>query len=178
MAYLPYKQKCMKIALVGYMGCGKSFWANALASALECDFIDLDRHLEMFFLNEKIANFIPSKGEIAFRKQENMALKSLVDAKNSFVLATGGGSPCYFNNMEMLNDNFKTIYLNVSITTLVKRLENEKLNRPLIAHIKTEDLHEFVAKHLFERRNFYAQAHVVLNENDTTLENLTAHIRG
>jgi len=166
----------MRVAFVGYMGSGKSFWASKLAEKTGVNKIDLDSFLEKEYLHDSIVNFVKSKGEIKFRKLEKMALEQVCNTKEDAILAVGGGTPCYYNNAETLNESYFTIYLNVSIKTLVARLKESKAERPLISHLKDDELQEFVAKHLFERRAFYTKAHVTLNENEISLENILAAI--
>jgi shikimate kinase len=162
----------MKIAFIGYMGAGKSLWASNLAAKLGLVMIDLDVYLQTHYLDDTISNFIGKKGELAFRKLEKEALKSLAALEGDIVLATGGGTPCYYDNMETLNANFFTVYLNSTIKTLSNRLRTEKQHRPLISHLEDSELDEFIAKHLFERRFFYSQAKVVLNENHHELASI------
>ena len=162
----------MKIAFVGYMGSGKSFWANKLALEIGLQYIDLDSFLEENYLHSSVSDFIRDKGEIMFRKLEKQALLVLCESENDMVLSCGGGTPCYYNNMETLNDNFYTVYLNCTIKTLVSRLSDELSHRPLLNHLDPSELKEFVAKHLFERRIFYSQAKITLNENHFNMESL------
>ncbi len=148
----------MKIVLVGYMGSGKSTIGKLLAKQLSTSFIDLDTYIETQTGNT-ISELFASKGEIYFRKQEHLALKSILENEDHFVIATGGGTPCYSNNMDLiLTHTSKVFYLRVSIGELVKRLGKEKKDRPLIAKIADEDLPEFFGKHLFERSQFYNKA--------------------
>ena len=135
------------IALVGYMGSGKSYWGKKLANHLNWRFIDLDEWLEEYKLNASIGDFINENGELLFRKKEREALNELVELNEQYVLSTGGGTPCYYNNMDILNANFKTLYLDCSIKTLTDRLLQQKAHRPLIAHVSDKGLNQFVAKH-------------------------------
>ena len=154
----------MKIALVGYMGSGKTFTAKALAEKLDLDFLDLDAEIESQ-MQRSISEIISEKGELYFRKKERETLSRLLKGSN-FVLATGGGTPCYYDNMELLNANSDTYFLSTSVKVLGLRLVKEKATRPLISHIADENLNEFVAKHLFERRHFYEQAKHTLQGPD------------
>ena len=160
------------IALVGYMGSGKSYWGKKLANHLNWRFIDLDEWLEEYKLNASIGDFINENGELLFRKKEREALNELVELNEQYVLSTGGGTPCYYNNMDILNANFKTLYLDCSIKTLTDRLLQQKAHRPLIAHVSDNELKEFVAKHLFERRHFYSLASIIIKADDLELETL------
>lgn len=146
-----------KITLLGYMGSGKSTVAHILGEKLGWPVIDLDDHIE-----EKEGLTIPqifqTKGEIYFRKMENAYLLELLKSDARFVLALGGGTPCYANNIDVILEYSNSYYLRASIGTLAERLMKEKDHRPLIASLGEEQLTEFIAKHLFERRNFYEQA--------------------
>ena len=150
-------QHFMKIILLGYMGSGKSTVAKELAKTLNLPFTDLD---DFIIEKEKmsIKGIFETKGEIYFRLQESKYLKELLNNENDAVLALGGGTPCYSDNMELIKKEAISIYLKASISTICQRLRSEKEQRPLIAYLNDEQLTEFVAKHLFERTNFYEQA--------------------
>ena len=154
----------MIVVLIGYMASGKSTLGGILAKKLSYEFIDLDDYIEK---NEKstISNIFKLKGEIHFRKLETHYLNELLNSKSNLVLSLGGGTPCYSNNMDLVLNakNVKSFYLKTSIPTLIARLKNEKSKRPLVAHIKTDEmLVEFIGKHLFERSQFYNLANVTL----------------
>jgi shikimate kinase len=157
----------MIITLLGYMASGKSYVGHKLAQILDYKFIDLDAYIELKE-QKSIAKIFKTNGEIYFRKVEHLYLKELLSLEQNCILSLGGGTPCYADNMEMLlsNGTVKTVYLNVSIPIVVKRLINETSKRPLISHLKTEGaITEFVGKHLFERRQFYNQAALNVDAN-------------
>lgn len=162
----------MPVAFVGYMGSGKSYWAKELAKHLKTNYLDLDEWLVGHALNCTINEFVLSNGELAFRKKEREALVEICKKDEKLVLATGGGTPCYYNNMALLNENFLTIYLDCSINKLTERLQKEKESRPLIAHLDNAAIKEFIAKHLFERRHFYTEAKIILKADELKLETL------
>ena len=148
----------MKIVLLGYMASGKSTVGKQLASRLNLPFLDLDTVIEAR-TEQTIPELFEKKGEIFFRKEEHYALKSVLEEEEGFVLALGGGTPCYGNNMDMvLKMAEQSVYLQLSINALVERLFHEKSSRPLVQHLQEEDLPEFIGKHLFERRPYYMQA--------------------
>ena len=153
----------MKIVLLGYMASGKSSIGKRLAKYLSLNFIDLDDYI---IEKEKmtVATIFKTKGEIYFRKIENLYLQEVLANNDDFILSLGGGTPCYSNNMEVIHDfeDIKSIYLQGSITTLVKRLIKKKAKRPLIAELGDDKIPEFVAKHLFERRFYYEQAKMTI----------------
>jgi shikimate kinase len=156
------------LVLMGYMGSGKSTLGKALAMHLNVDFVDLDSEIEKE-LGESVAEIFKYKGEIYFRKTERIVLEKLLKKQQPIVLALGGGTPCYGNVLSLLQESQAiTFYLKVSIDNLVERLLPEKNFRPLIKNIAEEDFHEFIAKHLFERRQFYEQAnHTIFIQNQT-----------
>lgn len=155
----------MKVFLVGYMASGKTTIGKALAKKMNFEFIDLDHYIET-----KESMYVPEifklKGEIYFRKIEALYLNELIEIDNKAVISLGGGTPCYGNNMETIlnSQDAISIYLKASLKELVKRLRNDKHNRPLISHLTNEEsLLEFIGKHLFERSNFYSQSTKTIN---------------
>lgn len=150
----------MKLVLIGYMGSGKSTLATRLAQEWNLPLLDLDQELEQK-LEASIPEIMQEKGEIYFRKQERQMLEKLL-IKEKYVLSTGGGTPCYYDNIDLINSQATSVYLNSSVKVLVQRLEKERLSRPLLAHLEASELPEFVAKHLFERAHFYQQAHLTI----------------
>lgn len=169
----PFSQQIttMKIVLLGYMGSGKSTVGKILAANLKVDFLDLDDYI-IKSEGAAIRDIFKDKGELYFRKKENEYLKEVLTGDNDLVLSTGGGTPCYGNNMQVIQENTSNaFYLKTSIKDLVKRLSKEKEYRPLIKNIPNEDLPEFIGKHLFERSFFYAKAnHAILGDGKTPID--------
>ncbi len=168
----------MIIVLIGYMASGKSSLGKVLAKKLHYNFIDLDDFIESKerMTVKDIFNF---KGEIYFRKIESLYLKELILNTDNTVLSLGGGTPCYSNNMDVIlsSDNIKSVYLKVSIPELTNRLKSERVTRPLISHLKTnEDLTEFIGKHLFERIPFYDQAEIKISTDNKIREEILDEI--
>ncbi|WP_438961319.1 shikimate kinase [Nonlabens sp.] len=162
------------LVFIGYMGSGKSVVGQRVSELLGHRFIDLDHFIEQ---EEKmsIPEIFSKKGPIYFRKRENECLKSIIEGDQKVVLSLGGGTPCYYNNMELLSTKsfIQSYYLEASIDSLVERLWDNRMNRPLISGIKKrEDLEEFIAKHLFERRPFYLSATKKINVNHKTVEQI------
>ena len=154
------------------MGSGKSTVGERLAEHLEVPFVDLDAAIEKKE-NLSISSIFDEKGAIYFRKREHELLLDLLADSDNLVLSLGGGTPCYYDNMQLLSahDAVTSIYLNVDIPTLANRLWEGKSQRPLIAAIQTkEELTEFIGKHLFERRQFYQQADLQLNYGAQSIE--------
>lgn len=170
----------MDIVLIGYMGSGKSTVAKYLSHILNIDVIDLDAYIEQCE-SAPIVSIFKTKGEIYFRKKETQYLKEVLDIDGPKILALGGGTPCYSNNMTVIKNHkdSKSFYLKASITTLVDRLFIEKTARPLISHLESkEDLAEFIGKHLFERNVFYSQADFTIDINEKTIETIGEDIIG
>lgn len=170
-------RRFMIIILIGYMGSGKSTIGRKLSKILNFELIDLDDYIEK---KEQltIPQIFEAKGEIYFRKKEHTYLKELLGLTN-VILSLGGGTPCYGGNMDAILSaaEVHSIYLKSSITNLVERLRLEKSQRPLIAHLQTdEDLTEFIGKHLFERSFYYSQSHQTILTDGKTIEAITEEI--
>ena len=165
------------IALLGYMGSGKSTIGRALAKAMDCSFDDLD-HLIEKESSLSISELFADRGEIAFRKMESQVLQSYLETTSSGVLALGGGTPCYGNNLKLLHEmGAKTVYLQLSVASLLERLKAGKDKRPLIAHLDDEQLEEFIRKHLFERQYYYNQAQCVVDLNDLSVPSAVDRVK-
>lgn len=165
----------MVISLIGYMGCGKSHISKILSDKINFSLIDLDKEISR--RNKlTIPEIFEKKGEIQFRKLEREALEEILVSEENIVLSLGGGTPVYYNNMELINHNSKSIFLRASVNTLFERLSKQKEKRPLIANISDEDLPEFIAKHLFERNVFYSKAQFSVNTDSRTPEDIVQEI--
>ena len=167
----------MKIVLLGYMASGKSSVGKKVAQMLSVPFVDLD-----ILISEKeklsIQDIFKNKGEIYFRKKEIEYLNDFLIEKDNFILAVGGGTPCYGDNMDIINNNSKSIYLKSSIQSIYNKLSNKKNKhkRPLISEINNKDLKEFIAKHLFERSPFYEQAHYTVTTDNKSKKEIAQEI--
>ncbi len=152
------------------MGSGKSHISKILSEKINFKLIDLDK--EIARRNKStIPEIFEKKGEIYFRKLEREALEEILASEENVILSLGGGTPVYYNNMEIINHNSKSVFLRASVGTLSERLLKQKEKRPLIAKISDENLPEFIAKHLFERNDFYNKAQVsVITDNRTPEE--------
>lgn len=161
----------MKIFLIGFMGCGKTHWGKQLSQKLQIPFFDLDSAIE-----EKeeraISSIFADMGEEYFRMLEKDVLYLLTESHDSFVMATGGGTPCFFNNIDYMKNRGTTVWINCSVDCLHSRLVKEKVKRPLISSIPNEELRNFIIKKFSDRKIFYRQAQVIINEDDITLEAL------
>lgn len=159
-----------KIFLIGMMGSGKSYWAKKIAKWNKCVGYDLDDLIEM---NEEksISEIFTEDGEDAFRKTEAKILRWFKD-KKKFVIATGGGSPCFHDNMHWMKKEGVVIWLDESIEVLVSRLTAEKAKRPLVANLDENEIAKFVQEKLIERNPIYQQANYRLTSDEIKEANL------
>ncbi|WP_379965403.1 shikimate kinase [Epilithonimonas sp. UC225_85] len=159
----------MIISLLGYMGSGKTHISKNLSKKINFPSIDLDQKISEEH-GMTVHEIFEKKGEIYFRKEEKQILEQLLDSEKDLILSLGGGTPVYYNNIDMINEKSKSIFLRASVNTLSNRLLLQKNTRPLVSKLKDSELPEFIAKHLFERNPYYSQAHFTI---DTDLKNPT-----
>jgi shikimate kinase len=161
----------MKIFLIGFMGSGKTHWARLLSAKLSLAFFDLDT---VIVEQEKksVSDIFSEKGEEYFRYKETEALERIAEGQEGFILSCGGGTPCFFNNIEYMKKIGKVIWLNTSIDVLTERLLRERMSRPLIREVADGDLTRYIVRKLSERRMYYQQADVTVNEESITLDEL------
>lgn len=154
----------MNIYLIGFMGSGKSFTGQQLASALHLPFVDLDERIEQ---TEKrsIAQVFESEGESYFRAIEAQVLRATL-ADDPAVISCGGGTPCFYQNMEWINTHGLSIYLKASVPLLAKRLKKGQEHRPLIRGFNEMELEAYIAERLEQRELFYGQAEIVVMQDD------------
>lgn len=164
----------MKIFLIGFMGCGKSTMGKKLAVKLGYEFIDLDHQIESS-IGTTIAQYFSVHGEAAFRKLESEALKTF-DYPANAVIATGGGTPCFFDNMEWMNASGLSVYIEMPAAALARRLEGGKGKRPLLKDLNEEEMISFIENKLTEREVFYKRALVTVNGITLTADALRAII--
>jgi shikimate kinase len=161
----------MKIFLIGFMGSGKTHWGRLLAAKLKVPFLDLDTVIVEKEGNT-ISEIFSGKGEEYFRFLEKQTLEEITDTADSFILSCGGGTPCFFNNIELMKKSGKVIWLNTSIDVLKGRLVRERMSRPLIREVSDDELKRYIIRKLSERKMYYQQADVMVNEESVTLEEL------
>lgn len=153
------------IFLIGFMGSGKSTIGALLAERLELPFIDTDKEIEKK-TGKSINIIFSADGEVAFRQMEMDLLKELISVSPS-VVAVGGGLPAIEGSLELMHDLGLVIYLNTSLLTLIKRLKEERQERPLLRDLSDAEFHPFVEALLSERVHFYKQAKLIMpNERD------------
>ncbi len=166
----------MRIYLIGYMGCGKSTLGRKLAKYAGLQFIDMDHYIEKRNC-KSVPQIFVEEGETEFRKKERKALEEL-SAFSDVVIATGGGAPCFFDNIDLMNRTGKTIYMNIDPKILADRLLKSKTERPLIKGKSKEELVAFIDETLQKRNEFYTQAHYQITRPDMSLDEILAMIQG
>ena len=161
---------------MGYMGSGKTTIARILAHKLQWNMLDLDILIEQH-CGLSIRDIFAKRGEIFFRKVERQILQETIVEKSDFVLALGGGTPCYADNhLLLIDDRILSVYLKTSVGSLKERLEKSSAGRPLISAIAEDERAEFIAKHLFDRSRYYNSATLKVSTDDKTPEETAAEI--
>ena len=159
------------IFLIGFMGSGKSHWGRKLADILNVPFVDLDADI-VSYAGMSISDIFAEQGETGFRELERERLHALMSGQFC-VVATGGGTPCFFDNMDQMNASACTIFLDVPVEVLAKRLSGEMQKRPLLANLTPEQLPEFIGRMLEKRIPYYRQAQHTLAWSGVEAEYLT-----
>jgi shikimate kinase len=160
----------MRIYLIGFMGCGKSTLGKKLARHTGLQFIDMDHFIEKRNC-KTVPRIFAEDGEEEFRIRERRALEELSQFSD-VVIATGGGAPCFFDNIDLMNRTGKTIYLDIDPEILAARLMKSKIDRPLIKGKSKQELIEFINNTLEKRDKFYKQAKFRITSQDTGLEEI------
>ena len=166
----------MRIFLIGFMGSGKTHWGTRIAEKLQIPFYDLDAVIVMSE-GMSISEIFLNKGEEYFRYIEKQTLEDLVNREENFVLSAGGGTPCFFNNIDFMKRNGKVLWLNTSLEALNQRLLKEKMSRPLLRGITEPGLRAYIIRKLSERKMYYEQADLMVHEETTDLESFINMLR-
>lgn len=151
----------MKVYLIGYMFSGKTTLGKVLARKLGYEFVDLDILFEQKY-KTSIPIFFKKYGEQAFRIIEQQVLKS-TEALDNYVIATGGGTPCFFDNIEWINAHGISVFFNPPVSKILYYASISKKTRPILANKTDEERALFVEQQLQQRLPFYAQAHITFN---------------
>mgnify|MGYP002596395715 FL=1 len=154
----------VRIFLTGYMGAGKTTLGKAFARYMNIPFIDLDWYIEERF-HKTVGELFIERGETGFRELERNMLHEVAEFEN-VVISTGGGAPCFYDNMDFMNRNGKTVFLNVHPDVLFRRLRVAKQQRPILQGKQDDELKEFIIRALEKRTPFYSQAQYVFNADE------------
>lgn len=147
----------MKYFFVGYMACGKTRQGREMAAREGMRFIDLDAYI-VDRERRTIGEIFAESGEAGFRKLETRYLQEVCELYEDFVMSTGGGTPCFNDNMEYMNRQGHTIFLNTPVDTIVERLIRGKHKRPIVSKLRDDEIRDFVSRHLKERMSYYEMA--------------------
>jgi shikimate kinase len=155
-----------KIFLIGYMGAGKTTVGKHLAQRLNLQFVDLDLFIENRY-RKRIGELFTEKGENNFREIERRTLLEVSQFEN-VIISTGGGTPCFFDSMSVMNKLGETVYLKWSAEDLITRLTVYKHNRPLVEGKNKEEMKRFILENLAKREPFYNRAAIVFDIAEMT----------
>lgn len=165
----------MRIFLIGFMGAGKTHWGRLLSEKLGIRFFDLDEQVAEH-AGKTIPDIFAAEGEEYFRLLEKEVLYIITESHDSFIMACGGGSPCYFNNIDYMNEAGTTVWINTPLSILFERLVKEKDKRPLIRQLSEEQLQAFIGKKFADRKIYYEQAEITVEEEPLELDALIEKI--
>ncbi|MFZ4400256.1 MAG: shikimate kinase [Bacteroidales bacterium] len=149
----------MRIILVGFMSCGKSTIGKQLARRMNMESFDIDEAFESKY-KMTINNFFELFGENKFRELEHGILMESLKQDN-VIISTGGGTPCFYNNMQIINNNGISVYLKLHPKSIIDRLLNTKRQRPLLKNFTPEELSSFVYTQLSKRESYYSQSRFI-----------------
>ena len=159
-----------RIYLVGYMGAGKTTAARRLAHRLGWETVDTDALFEEKY-KISVCDFFNKYDEALYRKLESEVLKA-TESLESTVISTGGGTACYFDNMEWMNQHGLTVFMRISPQAAVDRVIHSRHKRPLVEGKSEEELTEFVNRHYASRMPFYEQAKITVKSEDLDVEGM------
>ena len=170
----------IRIFLIGYMGAGKTTLGKAFAKKYNLSFVDLDWYIEERF-HKTVQELFAERGEDGFRELERNMLHEVADFEN-VIISTGGGAPCFFDNMDFMNKSGITVFLNVKAEILFQRLRVAKQQRPILKGKSDDELSSFIVSALQNRAPFYNQAQYIFNSDELEdyhqIENSVIHLSG
>lgn len=152
--------------LIGFMASGKSALGRKAAEKLNISHIEMDDEI-IKLVGKSINKIFQEEGEEAFRKTERAVLENIIaigkTTQNPMIISTGGGAPCFFDNMDLMKKKGRTIFVHPSIEVLAARLEQGKEERPLIRGKTQEEIRQYVAEKMKERKEYYGRADILFN---------------
>ena len=159
----------MKVFLLGFMGSGKTYWGRKLSEKLGMRFFDLDEQI-VNSENKPITEIFSTQGEEYFRLKEKEVLHIISESHDTFIMSCGGGTPCYFNNVEYMNQSGTTVWLNTPMNQLYERLLKERDHRPLLKGLTDQQVKAFITKKFSDRKIYYEQAEVFIEEENISID--------
>lgn len=166
----------MKIFLIGFMGSGKTTLGRLLADELQTSFIDLDERIERD-QGMSVSRIFAEKGEDFFRELEASVLRNIVSGENDFVMACGGGTPCFHQNMAFMNKEGIPVWLDTPREVLAERLLSAPDQRPLISGLSREQLRTFISERLEQRMQWYGQARLVIDPSKFSIKDISRKLK-
>lgn len=160
------------IYLIGFMASGKTTLGRQLAEQLDYRFVDLDEEIEIKH-GLAVQGIFEKYGESRFRNWEREALQEVMLRKGC-VVSTGGGAPCFFSNMKQMNHSGVTIYLQVSVDEIFRRLSGMQMHRPLLRGLQGDDLKKFISVQIGKREPFYLQAQIIVHSDHADVGQILA----
>ena len=151
----------MRIFLLGFMGTGKTYWGRKWSTLHDIPFYDLDEHVERQE-QATVADIFEKNGEDYFRQKEAIMLRSLA-LNEPAIISCGGGTPCFFDNMDFMNENGITVLLDASPAYILENVKNEPGKRPLINDLNEAELLFFIEQKIKERIPYYSRAKLILS---------------
>ncbi len=159
----------MRIFLIGFMGSGKTHWGRRLSKKLQIPFFDLDETI-VEQEQRSINDIFNIEGEERFRIIEKEVLTIITESHDTFIMATGGGTPCFNKNIDYMNASGITVWINPTREVLFERLANGREHRPLLKTLDDESLRNYINKKLGDRSIYYRQAKIIIDEEVVTPE--------
>ncbi|WGH24585.1 MAG: shikimate kinase [Candidatus Shikimatogenerans bostrichidophilus] len=168
----------MKICLLGYMGCGKTYIGSLLSKSIKYNHIDLDKLIEITS-KMSISDYFKIYGEYNFRILENNLLSFITKNSNikDCIFSLGGGTPCFFNNLKLIKKNYISIYIKVNHKVLYERLSIDNDNRPLLKNKKGKVLYDFIKNHIKLRNKFYKKANYIIDTKNMDYIEVSDYIK-
>jgi shikimate kinase len=157
------------------MGSGKTYWGRRLSEKLKLPFFDLDEQIESHE-GKTIAEIFAEQGEEYFRLLEKDTLHIIAESHESFIMATGGGTPCYFNNIEFMKKSGTVVWISTPVDLLFERLLKEKDKRPLIKKLDDDQLKGFIIKKFSDRKIYYEQADIMVEEEEKNIDKIVEKV--
>lgn len=166
----------MRIFLTGYMYSGKTTIGRKLARILELPFYDLDDYFEVRY-KISIIKFFEKYNEELFRKLEREALSDLIRQHEDVLISTGGGTACFNDNMKLMNNSGLSVYVEMSLKSIITRMQASKKKRPLLMQVPEDELEAFIKQHLEERRKYYQQSRLSIRGESVDINEISRLIR-